>query len=293
MRNLIIYLAALLFTIAHSSTFASSSKDFPRIDRCVNPTLQQQLELGLASLKLDSQAQKKNLCIALVDVTDSADPQVALVNGNHMMYAASLPKIAILLGAFEQIEKGSIPADRTTYDTLTRMIRKSSNRAATTMLNRVGMDFLSDLLQSPKYRLYDTNKNGGLWVGKEYGKNPAKKRDPLHNLSHGATVLQVARYYYLLDTGRLVSPEQSQEMKKILGNPGIHHKFVKGLEERRPGAKIFRKSGSWRDYHSDSALIERDGHRYIAVALAKSPKGGAWLSKIIVALDDIITGSSS
>ena len=70
---------------------------------------------------------------------------------------------------------------------------------------------------------------GGLWVGKEYGKSPAYQRDPLHNISHGATALQTARFYYLLETGRLVGPKLSREMKRMLGKPGIEHKFVKGL----------------------------------------------------------------
>ena len=91
-----------------------------------------------------------------------------------------------------------------------------------------------------------------------------------------------------LETGRLVSPELSQEMKTILGDPAIHHKFVKGLEKNRPGSRIYRKSGSWRQYHADSAIVERDGHRYIAVALAQNPAGGRWLSNLIVAMDTLI-----
>ena len=89
--------------------------------------------------------------------------------------------------------------DDETLEKLTRMIRNSSNSAATEILQRVGMDYLAELLQSPRYRLYDPERNGGLWVGKAYGKTPAWKRDPLHNLSHGATALQVARF--LLSAG--------------------------------------------------------------------------------------------
>jgi beta-lactamase class A len=69
-------------------------------------------------------------------------------------------------------------------------------------------------------------------------------------------------------------------MKSMLGNPGIHHKFVKGLADY-PDAKIYRKSGSWRQWHADSAIVEAQGHKYIIVALAESPNGGAWLSRLI------------
>jgi beta-lactamase class A len=53
-------------------------------------------------------------------------------------------------------------------------------------------------------------------------------------------------------------------------------------------AKIYRKSGTWQNFHADSGIIEHDGHRYIAVALAKDPAGGQWLSKLIVSLDHLI-----
>jgi beta-lactamase class A len=82
-------------------------------------------------------------------------------------------------------------------------------------------------------------------------------------------------------------------MKAILSKPGINHKFVKGLNRSHPGAEIYRKSGSWRHWHADSAMVERDGHRYIAVALANDSRGGKWLEKLIVAMDDLVIPSSS
>ena len=217
---------------------------------------------------------------------------MAYVNPNEMMYAASLPKIAILLGAFERISNGEMTLDKKTRQMLAHMIRNSSNRAATVILNQVGKAYLASLLQSSRYRLYDPEKNGGLWVGKEYSKTGTWKRDPIHNLSHGATALQVARFYYMLQTGRLVSPELSRQMKSILANPAIEHKFVKGLKSVHPDSRIYRKSGTWKQYHSDSAIVEHDGRRYIAVALAKSRRGGEWLSDLIVALDDLIFKSA-
>ena len=250
--------------------------------------LQAQLERALSRIGLQKAVKKKTLGIALVDITDVDHPRLAAVNGDEMMYAASLPKIAILLGAYESINTGKIKMDERTRETLTNMIRFSSNKAATEMLNRVGMPYLAKVLRSPRYKLYDPEFNGGLWVGKEYGRAKAWKRDPLHNLSHGATAIQVARFYYMLETGNLVSREASREMKAILGDPGIHHKFVKGLENADRDSLIFRKSGSWRNWHSDSALVERNGHRYIAVALAEDPGAGKWLSRLIVAFDDLI-----
>ena len=258
-----------------------------------DPKLQKGLYQSLVLLKLDKAVDRKSLSIVLVDITDPSFPRMAYANPNEMMYAASLPKIAILLGAFERINSGEMTLNEATRDKLALMIRNSSNHAATEMLNKVGKSYLADLLQSPRYRLYDPARNGGLWVGKEYAKSGAWKRDPLHNLSHGATALQVARFYYLLETGQLVSPELSRQMKTILGNPAIEHKFVKGLKSVHPDFRIYRKSGTWKQYHSDSAIVEHDGRRYIAVALAKSPKGGKWLSDLIIAMDRLVFQSAN
>ena len=286
--NKILYLFALLLISFFIVGPANAQSEDPSLSETCDPRLQQALVTHLKSLKLNGAAARKRLCVVLVDITDTASPRMAYVNPDEMMYAASLPKIAILLGAFEKIEHGEMTLDDKTLEKLKLMIRNSQNEAATEILHRVGKAYLAELLQSPRYRLYDPQRNGGLWVGKDYAKVPAWKRDPLHDLSHGATAFQVARFYYLLETGQLVSPEFSRLMKSILADPAIEHKFVKGLKEIQPDSEIYRKSGTWGPYHSDSAIVEHDGRRYIAVALAKSIHGERWLQKLIVALDDII-----
>ena len=286
--NKAVYLFTLLIITLFFVAPASTQSEDPSLGETCDPRLQKALVTRLGSLHLQNATARKQLSVVVVDITDTSSPRMAYVNPNEMMYAASLPKIAILLGAFEKIASGEMDLNDETLEKLKLMIRYSSNAAATEILHRVGMDYLAELLQSPRYRLYDPEKNGGLWVGKDYAKAPAWKRDPLHNLSHGATALQVARFYYLLETGQLVSPELSKLMKSILADPAVEHKFVKGLKDIQPDSEIYRKSGTWGPYHSDSAIVEHHGRRYIAVALAKSSKGERWLQKLIVALDDII-----
>ena len=77
-------------------------------------------------------------------------------------------------------------------------------------------------------------------------------------------------------------------MREILSDPGIKHKFVRGAQEHMPKAEIYRKSGTWKTYHSDSALIEHDGRSYIAVALINHPKGDKVLSDLLIAMDKIV-----
>ena len=250
--------------------------------------VQAALVASLKKLALDRAVQEGRLAAALVDITDPARPRLAQVNGNRMMYAASLPKIAILLGAFQKAAEDQLTLDAAALEELRQMIRHSSNSAASDMLRRVGTEYLARVLQSDRYRLYDPAVNGGLWVGKPYGAGRAARRDPLHNLSHGATAYQVARFYYLMETGQLVSPEASRQMKEIMSAPALHHKFVKGLEQAHPDALVYRKSGTWRTYHADSAIVERKGRRYIAVGLADDPRGGDWMRELILAMDDIV-----
>ena len=169
------------------------------------------------------------------------------------------------------------------------MIKASSNVAATEMMQEGGQGVhrpRAALAALPPLR--SLKHNGGLWVGKDYAKAGLWRRDPLHNLSHGATAMQVARFYYLLETENLVTPEHSRKMKEILGNSLLTHKFVKAMKRIDPAAALFRKSGSWRTYHSDSAIVEHDGRKYIAVVLSNDKDGAVWLDQIITALDEII-----
>ena len=272
--------------------YAISSEHSTRSIRQYNsPQLQHLLENRIKELRLSAAVRSKRLSVALVDITNPSMPRMAQINGDEMMYAASLPKIAILLAAFERIAEGKLPLNDSLRKSMTDMIRYSSNKAATEILHKVGGKYINSVLSSPRYRLYDPMHNGGLWVGKEYSRAKAFQRDPLHQLSHGATATQVARYYYLLETGQLVSPKYSSEMKNILSKSGISHKFVKGLQTEYPDVEMYRKSGTWRQWHADSALIEHDGHRYIAVALANDPHGGEWLKKLICVMDEIIVAT--
>ena len=280
-------LLVCMILLAASPAWAGSDGRYPDLWDRSDPALQQQLERILADLNLAGAAERKQLAVALVDVTDLDEPRVAAVNGNHMLYAASIPKLAILLGAFVEVRDGNMQLDAETRASLTRMIRYSSNVDATRMLNRIGKQHLLEMLRSEEFLLYDPKVNGGLWVGKEYGKSAAYERDPLSNLSHGATAMQVARFYYLLETGRLVGKKLSVVMKSMLGQPGIDHKFVKGLRDY-PDVEIYRKSGSWKRWHGDSAIVEAAGLKYIVVGLAEHGRGGDWLSRKIKPIHELM-----
>jgi beta-lactamase class A len=270
-------------TMAH----AQGQERGPELRAARDAGLQRGLEQAVRNLGLEREVGARRLSLALVDVSSAHEPRFAALNGDEQMYAASLPKIAILFGALVEAEHGRLQINEQTVGAMTNMIRHSSNEDASRVLNWVGGERLLEILQSERYRFYEADGRGGLWVGKGYGKEPAFHRDPIANLSHGATAYQVARLYYRLANNTLLSPRLNELMKDVLSNPGIHHKFVKGLEAR-PGARIFRKSGTWREFHADSALVEFGDRRYIMVGIAEHPDGGEWLRKLAAPLHDLV-----
>jgi beta-lactamase class A len=293
MRVLRVLSTALLLPLALvlSTSARAEGNGLPDLREARDAELQRGLEGVVRELGLAGEVRAGRLSLAVVDVTERNAPRLATLNGDEMMYAASLPKIAILLGALVEAETGRLPLDGTRLQAMTRMIRYSSNEDATRVLEWVGEERLLDILQSPRFRLYDAGGEGGLWVGKTYGKEAAYKRDPIRHLSHAATAFQVARLYYLLAQGALLTPRLNALMKEILSDPGIHHNFVKALEGI-PGIRIFRKSGTWKDHHADSALVEYGSRRYILVGIADHARGGEWLVRLGRALHQLVVGPS-
>jgi beta-lactamase class A len=260
---------------------------FP-LDNLLDIQLQADLdEIVASNSKWAHLAANNKLCIGLVDLRDPMHVRFARVNGSHMMYAASLPKIAVLLAATDALEKGELEETDEIKCDMRQMITRSNNDATTRMIDRIGFDKIADVMQDPRYDFYDEETGGGLWVGKRYAKSGPRYGDPLKNISHGASATQVCRFYYLLAYGKLVNYERSKEMLSYLGEPELHHKFVNTLDKVDPNAQVYRKSGSWQSYHSDSALIWGSSWRkYIIVALAEDASGEQIMRDLIFEVDE-------
>ena len=141
---------------------ADSLDGYPLLRESFDPGLQAAVTDTIENLGLGSAIRRHQLAISLVDISDPYEPRVAALNGDQMMYAASLPKIGILLGAFVLVDHGEMALDARTRNALTNMIRLSSNVDATRMLNRVGKRRLLDILRSERFRLYDPLINGSF-----------------------------------------------------------------------------------------------------------------------------------
>ncbi len=290
-------LLALYTSLSIQIAFAQQKSQLPIETNGQLPLLRDQVDPSLESAltkrlmsnnKWKALINNKHMAVGLVDLSDPNKAKYARVNGNEMMYAASLPKIAILLAAMDAIENGEMMQTAEIKNDLNLMIARSDNAASTRMIDRLGYQKIEDVLTDEKYELYDEDYGGGLWVGKRYARSGERNPDPLLGLSHAATVSQVCRYYYLLAHGKLVTPERSKEMLEILDDPKLHHKFVNTLDQVAPKAKVYRKSGSWQTYHSDSVLVWGPKRKYILVALINDAEGEYILRKLVMAVEDVL-----
>ncbi len=236
--------------------------------------------------------ERKKMAVGIVDLSDLNNVKFAGLNEDHMMYAASLPKIAVLLAVMRGIHDGEIVETEEIKNDLKLMISKSSNAAATRMIDLVGFEKIEEVLRHADHQFYDEASGGGLWVGKRYAKSGKRYPDPMKGLSHGATASMVCGFYYQLAIGKLIDRERSVEMLEILKDPALHHKFVNTLNRIAPDASIYRKSGSWKQYHADSALVWAPGRKYILVALVEDTGGESIIRNLVVPLEKVLEKAS-
>jgi beta-lactamase class A len=246
--------------------------------------LQANLESFDAELRSRYGMTTEHTAVGLLDLRRS---RVAMIHPDCIEYAASVPKIGILL-AFFQLQPGAARnLDPQTRHELGLMAKASNNEMATKFSRQLGLAAIQEVLNS--YGFYDRSRGGGIWVGKHYGKSDERIPDPVGGHSHAATVRQLLRFYLLLEQGKLVSPAASKTMRDIFRSPEIPHdqiKFVKGLAGRN--VEILRKWGSWENWLHDTAIIKGPDRHYILVALTHHPKGDNYLSDLAVAVDDLM-----
>ena len=223
-----------------------------------------------------------------IGLMDLRDGRLAMIQPDRGEYAASIPKIGILLAYFELHREAATGLDPQTRHELGLMIKASDNDMAAKYSRAMGLKAIQGVLDG--YGFYD-RKRGGIWMGKHYGPSDERIGDPLNDHSHAATVRQLIRFYLLLEQGKLVSPEASKVMREIFASPDIPHddiKFIKGLAGRP--VQLLRKWGSWKDWLHDSAIVSGPGRHYILVGLTHHPKGDEYLTDLARAIDDVMTG---
>jgi beta-lactamase class A len=249
-----------------------------------DPSLQSSLESIDANLRGKYGMTTDQAAVGVLDLTRL---RLAMIHPDRIEYAASVPKIGILLAWFQVHLEAITNLDAQTRHELGLMIKVSSNEMAAKYSQALGLAIIRQVLDS--YHFYDASRGGGIWIGKHYGQGSERVGDPVADHSHAATVRQLLRFYLLLEQDKLVSPAASQRMRDIFASPDIPHenvKFVRGLAGRP--LQILRKSGSWQDWLHDTAVISGPGRRYILVALTHHPKGDDYLVELAPAVDDLM-----
>lgn len=267
-------LALTILTLAFGFGCATHPKMKP------DPKLQLTLETIESDLRQKYGISTQQCATGVVDLQTGA---LAMTHPDRIEYAASLAKIGILLAWFKVHSladlKGGISRE------LGLMVKSSNNEMATKFSEEIGLERIQEILN--KHGFYNAKKGGGIWFGKHYGKSGERHPDPVGGHSHAATVRQVLRFYWLLEKGKLISPQASATMGGVFDFPELPHdkiKFVKGLAGRH--RRILRKWGSWEDWLNDSAIVIGPDRHYAMVALLHHPKGDQFLEEFAARIDD-------
>lgn len=250
-----------------------------------DPALQAKIEAIDAKLREKYSMTTEQTAVGLLDLTSF---RLAMIHPDRGDYAASVPKIGILLAYFTVHPEAATNLDPTVRHELGLMAKASNNEMASKYSHELGLKQIQEILNRGGF--YDKDHGGGIWVGKHYGKDKERYGDPVGDNSHAATVRQLLRYFLLLEQDKLVSPEASKTMKEIFASPDIPFddiKFVKALQHRE-GVTMYRKWGTWEDWHHDCAVVTGPGRHYILVSLTKHPQGDDYLVDLATEVDDLL-----
>jgi beta-lactamase class A len=78
-------------------------------------------------------------------------------------------------------------------------------------------------------------------------------------------------------------------MLEHMAPPEYVHKFYKALR-KRPGVHfVARKSGTWQEFHADSALVKHGERSFILAAIAKHEDGEDMMERVARVADELIT----
>lgn len=201
---------------------------------------------------------EEQLSLVLVDLTNPRALAAAAVRPDWETFPASLGKIAILLGVVNKAKPDELKTLRPSMD---RMIKASSNEDASALFAWAGHDSIVAAVK--KHQLYDEHA-GGLW----WTPSAPWPKSPKGQLRIAATARQVARYFLLMEQGKLVSPDDSRTIKAVFHNAGLAL-FSKGIQKRFGDTEYYGKPGILGKEIAEGMLIESPGARYIVAIVMK------------------------
>ena len=161
----ILFILVSISSISSQTTFEiEGTLPYPResykeINNNINDGLQYALnEIVFSNKTWKKLVNQKRMAVGLVDLRDMHNAKFAAINGEHMMYAASLPKIAVLLTAMVAIKEDCLNYDAALKKDLRLMIAKSNNAATTRVIERLGFDKIESVMTDSNFNLYDISE---------------------------------------------------------------------------------------------------------------------------------------
>jgi hypothetical protein len=98
-----------------------------------------------------------------VGVLDLETLRLAMIHPDRGEYAASVPKIGILLAYFQLHPQAATNLDAQTRHELGLMAKASDNQMATKFSQEMGLKQIQSVLDS--YHFYERDHGGGIWIG--------------------------------------------------------------------------------------------------------------------------------
>src|SRR5205814_2515380 len=129
-----------------------------------DPALQSKVERIDADLRTKYAMQSEQTAVGVLDLVNL---RLAMIRPDAIEYAASVPKIGILLAYFQLHPQAATNLDPQTRHELGLMAKASDNEMASKFSRAMGLKQIQSVLNN--YHFYDKDRGGGIWFGKHYG----------------------------------------------------------------------------------------------------------------------------
>ena len=245
----------MVLSLHRTGVVATDPLDLPP-----DPVLTAALEQLIDDSELLSEVHARGeLSLVLVDITDPKDLRTAMIHPDWETFTASLSKIAVLLGAVTKVD-GDERQWRNVRHRANEMIKSSSNQAAISLFEWVGHEAIRDATYA--HHLYHDTRGGIWWVPRS-----SFPQSPKTGQKICATAREVARYFLLMEQGRLNNPRDSEMIKRVLHNSKLAL-LHGGVVREEPATRYYGKPGVLDDAVSEGMLIEGDRVRYIVAVIS-------------------------
>src|SRR5436190_11841331 len=164
-------IALAMVLLTGCSSFRTSRIMDYRVDyeTKTDPGLQAKIEKIDATLRAKYEMMNEQSAVGVMDLRTG---RLTMIHPDRGEYAASIPKIAILLAYFELHPEAREKLDPRVRHELGLMIKASSNEMAAKYSRAMGLKEIQRVVES--YQFYDGRHGGGIWMGKHYG--PSEER---------------------------------------------------------------------------------------------------------------------